>query len=200
MIASEIEKIKPIYQDTNALKDFWENRYTETYHDLLESRNEIGRHGVIAEYITKIIRKGTVLDIGCGTGILAELLDLDLFQYTGLDIAREAIALARGKQPGLKNRFHNIRFEEYQSEKPFDVIVANEILYYVDAGIFFKQCNRLLAPRGHLIVSVFDFKKGKTLLPVIKARLATPFEISVSNPEADLKWEVIAGEFKIDIR
>ena len=193
IINFEVRKIRSIYQETDALKKFWEERYAKTYRDLLETRNEIGRHGVMVEYITKVIKHGSVLDVGCGTGILAELLNPALFDYTGIDISEEAISLAQNKLPAMKNRFLNIRFEEYQPDTQFDVIIANESIYYMDMDLFFRHCHQKIKENGHLIVSVYDFKKGKTLLSSIKAKMENPFEISVINPEADLKWNVLAG-------
>ena len=196
MIASEMEEINSVSQDNNALQEFWEKRYAETYHDLLESKNEMGRYGIITEYLRRVIRQGKVLDVGCGTGLIAELLDLEQIKYTGIDIATEAIQKAKEKPYAPKCRFFNIRFEEYQPEKHFDAIIANEILYYVDPGKFFEWCNQSLKPQGHLIVSVFDFDAGRKLLPEIRNKLYNLFETSVYNPESNLQWNILAGKFK----
>lgn len=196
MIASEIEEINPLYQDSNALQDYWNKRYAETYNDLLESKMEMGRYGIITEYLRRIIRKGKVLDVGCGTGIIAEMLNLEQIEYTGIDIAKEAIQKAKEKPYAPECRFFNLRFEEYQPEEHFDAIIANEILYYVDRGKFFQQCNSLLAPQGHLIVSVFNFNAGRKLLPEVRNKLNDLFETSVYNPQNNLQWNILAGKFK----
>ena len=196
-VSSEIKKIKTINLDTPALKSFWDNRYNETYNDVLENNNEIGRHGIIAEYIHRIIKKGNILDIGCGTGILAELLDMELFNYLGLDLSKEALKKATEKLPALKTRFKNIRFEEFISNNTYDVIVCNEVIYYMDIKILLQKCIKLLDKNGHFIVSIFDFKEGKKLMPVIKAKLESPFEITIHNPGVNFKWHLLAGRFKL---
>ncbi len=195
-VSSEIEIIKRIKLDTPALKSFWDNRYNETYNDVLENNNEIGRHGIIAEYINRIIKKGDILDIGCGTGILAELLDMKLFNYLGIDLSKEALKKATEKLPALKMNFKNIRFEEFTSNKIYDVIVCNEVIYYMDLKILLQKCIKLLDKNGHFIVSVFDFKEGKKLLPVIKAKLESPYEITIFNSGINFKWYLLAGKFK----
>ncbi len=196
IIKAEQEQINAKYNDNEALKKFWGQRYEETYSHLLDSRNEFGRYGVIAEYLTRVIQKGRVLDVGCGTGILAELIDKDLLIYTGLDISEEAIKIARQKMPEMSSVFHTTRFEEYRPDHTFDALVANEVLYYINTGIFFDQCNRLLKPGGHLIVSIFDFPDGRKLLEELKLKLQSPFEATVTNPRKRLTWNILAGIFK----
>ena len=196
IIKAEQEQLYAIYNDNEALKRFWRQRYEETYSHLLDSRSEFGRYGVIAEYLTRVIQKGHVLDVGCGTGILAELIEKDLLSYTGLDISEEAIRLGRGKMPEMRENFHAVRFEEFRPDHTFDALVANEVLYYIDTGIFFDQCHRLLKPEGHLIISIFDFPDGKKLLEELKHKLQSPFETDVINPRKKLTWHILAGKFK----
>ncbi len=200
IIHFEMRKIRPIYRKTEALKAFWEERYENTYRELLDSRNEIGRHGVIVEYITRVIRQGNVLDAGCGTGIFGELLNASSFRYTGIDIAEKAINLAQNKLPNMRDRFLNVRFEEYRPEEKFDVIIANEMVYYMETELFLQQCNRMLAENGHLVISVYDFEKGREILSRIEERIDHPFEISVTNPGAGLKWNIVAGRLMHDKR
>ena len=195
-VSSEIKKIKTIYQDTRVLKKFWDTRYTKTYHEVLESGNEIGRHGIIAEYIKRLIKRGNILDIGCGTGILAELLDMKVFYYLGLDISKEAVVKATEKLPALKSRFKNIRFEDFNTRDLYNVIVCNEVVYYMDIEILFQKCAKLLDEDGHIIVSIFDFKEGRELIPIIKEKLESPFEMTIYNKTVNLKWHLIAGKLE----
>ena len=46
---------------------------------------------------------GTILDIGCGTGLLLELLDIDDSNYVGIDISEGMLSIA-------KNKFQKYKF------------------------------------------------------------------------------------------
>ncbi len=198
MIHSEMEQLRTIRGDKNALKQYWEKRYTDTYRELFSDRSELGRYGVIAEYILRIVRRGSILDVGCGPGILAELIQSSSLSYTGIDIAGEAISMARKNHPQIKENFICTPLDAFHSNTRFEAIVANEILYYIDPDIFFRDCKRLLAPNGHLVVSLYDFDEGRKLIPVATGYLTDPFRVEVFNQDKSLRWQIIAGKFNIN--
>ena len=196
MIGAELNRIRPIYHDKEALKAFWEERYRQTYALLLADRSEYGRYGVVAEYLLRTVSGGSVLDVGCGPGLLAGLLPRNSISYTGLDITEKAIAMAQQHFPDLKERFHRTDLAHFRSPERFDAITAVEVLYYLDAEGFFAHCARLLKPGGHLVITVYDFEKGRELLPIVADRLEDPFRAEVYNAEKELRWHVLGGVFR----
>ena len=200
MIRTERERIASLGDDPAMLRSYWEERYRETYESLLADRSEYGRYGVVAEYLLRMLPAGSVLDVGCGPGILAGLLQHSTLSYTGLDISGEAIRLAKARFPELREHFHISSFETFRSQKRYDAVVAVEILYYVDAEIFFRSCDRLLRPGGHLVVTLYDFGESRRLLPIVSERLKDPFRAEVYNAEKGLRWHVVAGKFGNDER
>jgi 2-polyprenyl-3-methyl-5-hydroxy-6-metoxy-1,4-benzoquinol methylase len=200
MIRQEGERLRALEHDPQALQAFWEKRYRDTYRTLLADRSEFGRYGVVAEYLLRLLPGGSVLDTGCGPGILAGLLKGSSLHYTGIDISEEAVALARKNHPELQDRFHAVALDQFEPGERFDALTAIEILYYLDAGAFFSHCSRLLKPGGHLIVTMYDFAESRKLLPEVEKHLTDPFRAEVYNAEKGLRWHVVAGKFGKDER
>lgn len=77
------------------------DKFATTYDDVLKDPdcNAQHVHEAVKIFHRHQHHQGTILDIGCGTGALSELLQGD-FQYTGIDISGEMLHLAaqRGYQ------------------------------------------------------------------------------------------------------
>lgn len=192
----EISALEKIQGNTDAVKEFWNTRYREVYNNVLEDKNELGRHGIISEFIVRNYNEGNILDVGCGTGILAQLLVNKKYDYTGIDISTEALTSAKHKKIKIKHEFINIRFEDFITDKKFDIIVLNEVLYYMNNDIAFTQVRKLIKEDGYLIVSLFNFTQGNELIPVVKTKIDQPFELSLFNKTVDFNWNIIGGRFK----
>jgi len=113
---------------------------------------------------TSAAAQGSVLDIGCGEGSLADFLSTDQQAgYVGVDLSREAILSAKRKRPTMKfvhsaaHKFHP------KGHKTFKVISFADMLYYVDHKSVLEQYSGYLAPEGIVIISMFFQEKGKLL-------------------------------------
>jgi 2-polyprenyl-6-hydroxyphenyl methylase / 3-demethylubiquinone-9 3-methyltransferase len=94
-------------------------------------------NGPRVEYIaarTELTNR-TVVDIGCGGGILSEGLARAGARVTGIDVAARALAVARMHQleSGLEIDYRQITAEALASESPgrFDVVCCLEMLEHV---------------------------------------------------------------------
>lgn len=102
------------------------------------------RHRV--EAVRPLLR-GRVLDFGCGTGQLAELVELD--EYTGVDIDRESLEIAR-------RRFPDGRFFESLAEAsgPFDTIAGLAVIEHVPRPAqLLAELRELLSPGGRIVLT-----------------------------------------------
>lgn len=85
------------------------------------------QHAQEKEKIQKMIEKlggGTVLDIGCGTGSLLEMFDIDIELYTGVDPSSKMLFQFKQKYPMYARCLINKAFEENEFKMRFDTIVS----------------------------------------------------------------------------
>lgn len=97
------------------------------------------RGDCVYPYLDKYVRKGTILDLGCGPGNTANEMTLDAYQrYVGVDISESALEKARQRSKatgrGGKNQFAQGDFLSYQPAQRFDVILFRESMYHVPLG------------------------------------------------------------------
>jgi 2-polyprenyl-3-methyl-5-hydroxy-6-metoxy-1,4-benzoquinol methylase len=98
----------------------------------------------------------TVLDVGCGTGVMLTLPLASLgYRVTGIDPHAESVARARGL-----NRYPNAAFRAgdpghlLAAGERYDVVVASEVLEHIpDPLAFLRVLQGLLRPDGILVLT-----------------------------------------------
>jgi 2-polyprenyl-6-hydroxyphenyl methylase / 3-demethylubiquinone-9 3-methyltransferase len=102
----------------------------------------------------------TVVDIGCGGGILSEPLARLGGTVTGIDPVEESIGVAalHAQKQGLRIAYRAATAEDLVAEGlTFDVVVASEVIEHVaDVESFLNTCRALCKPGGLLIVSTLN--------------------------------------------
>ncbi|MCB2186621.1 MAG: class I SAM-dependent methyltransferase [Deltaproteobacteria bacterium] len=180
--------------------EFWDGRYGEVYSSRLEETDELGRHGIIAEVLVRQAGHGRVqarvLDVGCGTGILARLLDERRFSYLGLDPSAAALDQARAAaqaaaRPGAE--FRQARFGDLGEGERFSAVVLNEVLYYLDPPAALARVAEMLEGPRLLVISLYDFPYGRQLLDEVVAGWRPLVRLGLENPGRGHKWTVLAG-------
>ena len=113
----------------------------------------------------------TILDVGCGAGLLSEALAKTGAQVTGLDLSDEALSTAKAhaKIEGLTIDYQPCAIEDVKGNT-FDVITCMEMLEHVPnpQGII-QECKRLLKPGGLLFLSTMNRNAKAYLLGIIGA-------------------------------
>lgn len=95
---------------------------------------------------SKFLSGHSVLDFGCGYGTLAVNFPDDI-EYTGIDFSEEMLSFAPEKSLNVNfvcQDFHDLPFED----KSFDVVVANESLFYGDVAEAHSEIHRVLKDGG----------------------------------------------------
>ena len=147
-------------------------------HKLNPARLEYVRDQICGHFARKtgardVLKGLTVLDIGCGGGLLCEPLARLGAKVTGLDASAEAINAARqhAEKSELDITYVCGSVEDFaQTANRYDVITALEILEHVaDINSFLKGAARLLKPGGILLLSTVNRTAKSYLLGIVAA-------------------------------
>ncbi len=115
-----------------------------------------------------------VLDVGCGGGILAEAMAQHGAVVTGIDMAEDALNVARLHllESGIKVDYLLGTAEQFAAEHPaaFDVVTCMELLEHVpDPASVVRACATLVKPGGQVFLSTLNRTPKAYLLAVIGA-------------------------------
>lgn len=128
------------------------------------------------DYINRIgvLSGKSVLDVGCGGGILSEGMAGMGAQVTGIDLAEKSLQVAKLHllESGKQVEYRKNAVEELAAEKPgsFDVVVCMEMLEHVpDPQSVVRACGQLVKPGGHVFFSTLSRNPKSYLLSVIGA-------------------------------
>ena len=133
----------------------WDQEFASGKWDCLGGLPEMARYAVIAGYAAVLPDHAYVLDVGCGKGLLQPwLARAGCSDYLGIDLSTTAIAAApRGRGIG----FEIGDAATFAPSRPFDIIVFNEMLYYMADPIgVLRRYARFIAPAGASIISLWD--------------------------------------------
>lgn len=103
----------------------------------------------------------TLLDVGCGGGLIAEPMRRMGFQVTAVDASSENIGTARAhaEMVGLDIAYRAATVEQIEAEGagPFDAVLTMEVIEHVaDPEAFVRACSRLVKPGGLLMVATLN--------------------------------------------
>jgi 2-polyprenyl-3-methyl-5-hydroxy-6-metoxy-1,4-benzoquinol methylase len=168
----------------------WEAQYAAGRWDYLGQLSELARFSVLAGYICHLKPGGTVLDTGCGQGVLLRRLPASCYsRYVGIDLSGSAIAVAQ-EHANERSTFLVADCEEYSPAEQFDVIVFNEVLCCLrDPLGAVERYARSLSPGGLLLVSLCTAARGSaTILSQLKRAYATVDEVRVVHSGRKVSW------------
>lgn len=155
----------------------------------------------------------TVIDVGCGGGILAESMAKKGAKVTGIDLSEKALKVAdlHGLESGISVRYEKITAEDMATREAeqFDVVTCMEMLEHVpDPASVIQACYRMVKPGGHVFFStlnrnlksyVFAILGAEYILQLLPkgthdyAKFITPAELSQAIRNAGLQVEALKG-------
>lgn len=139
--------------------------------------NQISNHFQLDLDKEKSFADLSILDVGCGGGLLCEPLARLGANVTGIDAAKSNIEVAKihMNESSLNISYLNKKPEEIK-EKKFDVILCMEIIEHVDdVNFFIESCVNLIKPNG----LIFFASLNKTLMS---------FALAIVGAEYILRW------------
>ena len=155
----------------------------------------------------------SVLDVGCGGGILAEAMAARGAKVTGIDLADKPlkVALLHRHETGSSVDYRLVSAETLAEESPgaFDVVTCMELLEHVpDPPSTIRACARLAKPGGMVFFSTINRNAKAFVLAIVGAeyvlnllprgtheyaRFIRPSELSRACREAGLRVSDLTG-------
>jgi 2-polyprenyl-6-hydroxyphenyl methylase/3-demethylubiquinone-9 3-methyltransferase len=116
----------------------------------------------------------TILDVGCGGGILSESMARLGGNVTGIDLSEKALGVAKLHllESGQQVDYRNIPIETLATEQPahYDVVTCLEMLEHVpDPASVITACAQLVKPGGWVFFSTLNRNPKSYLLAIIGA-------------------------------
>ena len=155
----------------------------------------------------------TVLDVGCGGGILSESMAGLNASVTGIDLSDKALQVARLHllESGKQVSYRKIAVEDMAIECPgqFDIVTCLEMLEHVpDPDSVIVSCAKLVKPGGQVFFSTLNRNPKSYLFAIIGAeyvlnmlprgthdyaKFLKPSELAQSCRNADLSVTDLIG-------
>lgn len=149
-------------------------RYFDTladYWDRYRGRNRYYQRTQRALFRTYVPRGMAVLELGCATGDL--LACVRPSRGVGVDVSARMVEVARQKYAALE--FVQADAAVFDTDERFDYVLINNLLEYIeDIQGLFRNCRRLLKPRGRILVSTLNPIWTPLLRLGAKVGLCTP--------------------------
>ena len=134
-------------------------------------RNIIIKHFKIKNS-KKPLNKFSLLDIGCGGGLLSEPMCRLGADVTGIDASKKNIEISKihAKEKKLKINYLNLSPEKLNTKKKYDIILNMEIVEHVDnLNYFIKTCSNLLKKNGLMFVATLNRTLKSYIFAVVGA-------------------------------
>ena len=172
----------------------------ESYADLV--RDELdGRHlehGLLATFADRV-SSGDVLEVGCGTGRIAEQLHLLGLDVAGIDLSPNMIEVARREYPHLPFHIGSMEALDAGDNSVAGIVAWYSIIHTPPKQLptIFAELHRVLVPDGLLLLA---FQAGNE-----RVRLEQAYGHSVSYDSYRLDPDAVVamlGEanFEVDVR
>ena len=114
----------------------------------------------------------SLLDVGCGGGLLSEPMCILGAKVTGIDATRKNINIAKihAKKNKLKINYLTVSPEKLKIKNKFDVILNMEIVEHVsDVNYFIKSCANLLKKNGIMFIATINRTLKSYLFAIVGA-------------------------------
>lgn len=116
----------------------------------------------------------TIIDVGCGGGILSESMAATGAKVTGIDLAQKSLTVAKlhGLESGIKVEYLNIAVEQIAQERTaqYDVVTCMEMLEHVpDPASIIDACAKLVKPGGWVFFSTLNRNMKSFMYAIIGA-------------------------------
>lgn len=121
---------QPLFEEVE--EELTSEEYDDWYFKRRGAEAEGGAFQTEAQKLTFQCRGDSVLDVGCGTGKLLELLRETGFDVTGVEYAEKGVEICQEKD--LNVRQGDIRDLQFKDDS-FDTVISQHVLEHIDADV-----------------------------------------------------------------
>lgn len=164
--------------------------YYDDFAPRYEARREFGYHKLIddleAELVADVVPScGSVLEVGCGTGLVLDRIRQRAATIVGLDISAGMLSRARGRGFAVtRGDACALPFEA----SSFDVVCSFKVLAHVPAiEAALEEMTRVLRPGGHLVLDFYNPFSLRYLVKRIVGHRRTG--TTVSEGDVTTRWD-----------
>ena len=163
----------------NFSNDWWkDDGPLKLLHSMNETRILFIQERILNRYqnlksLETIFSKKSVLDLGCGGGILSESLARKGAKVTGIDLSDGPLRVAKiiNEKVNLDITYKKISTNELlKTGKKFDIIACLEMLEHVpDPEEIVSDCEKMLNKNGHIFFSTINRNLKSFILAILGA-------------------------------
>ncbi len=148
------------------------DQHAASFDEALTERLGYRGPAVLLEAVQRVagepLRIGSMLDLGCGTGLCGAAFRPHVDWLAGVDVSPAMVAKARAK--GLYDRLTTLDLQpflaaEADARAQYHLIVAGDVfVYFSDLGPVAAAVGRVLAPHGLFAFTVETYPRGDAVL------------------------------------
>ncbi|HVS95037.1 MAG TPA: class I SAM-dependent methyltransferase [Puia sp.] len=158
------------------------------------------RHAFVFKYGEDVVRQlaprpgEKVLDLGCGTGYLTNLIAESGARVTGIDKSASMIEKAKATYPGLDFRVQSAT--EMEFDAPFDAVFSNATLHWIlDKEAAIDHIYHALRQGGRLVLEMGG--KGNVEEIIVATRKALTRHNQYANAAKQVWYFPSLGEYSL---
>lgn len=176
-------------------KRYWDEKLQGAFKPYLGGTISVGTRNAIVWTLVGLTAPSAraVIDVGCAAGSLSRSPGAEKYSYVGVDIS--SVAIEDGRRNSPDRRFHVSRLQEFVPDNPVDVIVFNEVLYYLtvaEAIAELKRYNSFLNPEGILVVSMKHDPKAEAIFAACRDHFqwinGVIYQEKIDGPDYKIRW------------
>jgi 2-polyprenyl-3-methyl-5-hydroxy-6-metoxy-1,4-benzoquinol methylase len=144
----------------------------------------------------------SILDLGCAGASLIHALGVEFESYHGVDISDVAISNARvalavsSPSPLLHYQLEVSTVQDYQPTRKYDVIVFNEVMYYLSLKQVVevvRHYSAFLSCDGVILVSLKDQTQCRSIQSILMQELDSVHAVIFQEQFDRAGWKIVGN-------